>query len=211
MGKTMANREVADIILYDYATGKPFLNIDYANMTTNEHTATSVYAKGGKGAPNRIRFDGERTSTLKLTTQVIDFDLMAVLAGAEVNEGVNVFKREVLTAQEGGVVNLSQTPVESSITVFESNDDCGTALETSVSQKAVTITEGNAGGEYIVYYQASGITGAKEIQFRSDSFPKAYKLVGETLFKDEASEELLPFQIIAHKAQPQSAFSMRCV
>ena len=55
MGKTMANREVADIILYDYATGKPFLNIDYANMTTNEHTATSVYAKGGKGAPNRIR------------------------------------------------------------------------------------------------------------------------------------------------------------
>lgn len=34
----MANREVADLIFVDYATKKPFLNLDFANVTTTELT-----------------------------------------------------------------------------------------------------------------------------------------------------------------------------
>ncbi len=208
MGKTMANREVADLVLYDYTTGVPFLNIDYANVTTNEHTATSVYAKGGKGGANRVRFDGERTSTLKITTQVIDFDLMAMLAGAEVASGVNVFKRETLAADADGKITLSDTPVSGSIYVFAEADDCGAAIEFTAASGVLTLTGGEEDAQYIAYYQAESVTGSKKIEFKSNQFPKAYKLVGETRFKHAVSEAFVPFQIVAYKAQPQSGFSM---
>ena len=48
----MANREVCDLIFVDYATKKPFLNLDFANVTTTELTGESVFAYGGKGHPN---------------------------------------------------------------------------------------------------------------------------------------------------------------
>ena len=34
--KNFANREVMDLIIYDYETNKPFLSIDYANTTSHE-------------------------------------------------------------------------------------------------------------------------------------------------------------------------------
>lgn len=34
--KNMSNREVCDLIFVDYATKKPFLNLDFANVTTTE-------------------------------------------------------------------------------------------------------------------------------------------------------------------------------
>ena len=56
----MANREVCDLIFVDYATKKPFLNLDFANVTTTELTGESVFAYGGKGHPKRMSFSGER-------------------------------------------------------------------------------------------------------------------------------------------------------
>ena len=38
MGNTFANREVCDLIFEDYATKTPFLNMDYANVSTTEIT-----------------------------------------------------------------------------------------------------------------------------------------------------------------------------
>ncbi|MBD5476389.1 MAG: hypothetical protein HDR17_10510, partial [Lachnospiraceae bacterium] len=42
----MANREVCDLIFVDYATKKPFLNLDFANVSTTELTGESVFAYG---------------------------------------------------------------------------------------------------------------------------------------------------------------------
>ena len=52
MGNTFANREVCDLIFEDYATKTPFLNMDYANVSTTEITGESVFAYGGKGHQN---------------------------------------------------------------------------------------------------------------------------------------------------------------
>ena len=38
----MANREVCDLIFVDYSTKKPFLNLDFANVTTTELTGETV-------------------------------------------------------------------------------------------------------------------------------------------------------------------------
>ena len=49
INSNMASREVCDLIFVDYATKKPFLNLDYANVTTTELTGESLFAYGGKG------------------------------------------------------------------------------------------------------------------------------------------------------------------
>ena len=68
--KNMANREVCDLIFVDYSTKKPFLNLDFANVTTTELTGENTYAYGGKGHPKRVSFSGEKGGTL--TTIRID-------------------------------------------------------------------------------------------------------------------------------------------
>ena len=46
----MSNREVADFTLVDCKTKQPWLNVDFANVTTTEMAATRVLAKRGRGA-----------------------------------------------------------------------------------------------------------------------------------------------------------------
>ena len=40
--QNMANREVCDLIFVDYSTKKPFLNLDFANVTTKELTGENI-------------------------------------------------------------------------------------------------------------------------------------------------------------------------
>ena len=148
---TYGLREVADLLFIDLTTNKPFLYMDYALTSTNEHSADTTYATGGKGNPRRLAFDGNRQSTLTISTQIIDFRIIALLAGADVEKGVtnvfkrevltavddeNVFKREVLTAvnDEGDVkITLSETPVTGTVTVFPLSSDAVAGEEEEIT------------------------------------------------------------------------------
>ena len=207
-------REVADLTFFDLETNKPFLYIDYALTSTNEHSAETVYATGGKGNPRRLAFDGNRQSTLTISTQVIDFRLISLLAGAEVEKGVtNVFKREVLTAIDdaGSVkITLSKPPIANTVTVFSLSSDAiaGEEEEITVMDNDIIITNGTAGTQYVVYYQFESDSNAEKISFKAKNFPKYCRIVGDTLIKNDATGENEPFQIIAHKAKPQANFTL---
>ena len=211
---TYGLREVADLTFFDLTTNKPFLYIDYALTSTNEHSAETVYATGGKGNPRRLAFDGNRQSTLTISTQVIDFRLISLLAGAEVEKGVtNVFKREVLTAVDGTgsvKITLSETPVTGTVTVFPLSSDAvaGEEEDITVTGSDVTITAGTAGTQYVAYYQFESDSNAEKISFKAKNFPKYCRIVGDTLIKNEATGENEPFQMIAHKAKAQSNFTL---
>ena len=211
---TYALREVADLTFFDLTTNKPFLYIDYALTSTNEHSAETVYATGGKGNPRRLAFDGNRQSTLTISTQVIDFRLISLLAGAEVEKGVtNVFKREVLTAVDdtGSVkITLSETPVTGTVTVFPLSSDAvaGEEEDITVMDNDIIITNGTAGTQYVAYYQFESDSNAEKISFKAKNFPKYCRIVGDTLIKNEATGENEPFQMIAHKAKPQANFTL---
>jgi len=97
----MSNREVADFTLVDFKTKQPWLNVDFANVTTTEMAATRVLAKGGRGAAPRVPFDGERTCTMKVDTQITPMKLFAMLAGTEILTSGKVFTRERLTLAGG--------------------------------------------------------------------------------------------------------------
>ena len=78
-------KDASDLILVNKATGLVDLYIDYANATTSEWTSESVYATK-KGA-NAIRWDGSRSGTLTVDTELFDFNLLTMVMGAEVTEG----------------------------------------------------------------------------------------------------------------------------
>lgn len=206
VNSNMSNREVADFTLVDFKTKKPWLNVDFANVTTTEMAATRVLAKGGRGAAPRVPFDGERTCTMKVDTQITPMKLFAMLAGTDILTSGKVFTRERL-ALAAGKLTLSETPVNDSVTVFKADDDCGAAVSATVSEKTATIEGGTNGDEYIVYYMANKEQGVQIVKFKSDAFPKAYTAYGETLYKTEA-DELLPMKLVIHKAVPQAAFSL---
>ena len=211
---TYGLREVADLTFFDLTTNKPFLYMFYALTSTNEHSADTTYATGGKGNPRRLAFDGNRQSTLTISTQIIDFRIIALLAGAEVEKGTtNVFKREVLTAvdDEGDVkITLSKIPVNGTVTVFPLSSDAvvGEEEHITVEDSDVTITDGTVGTQYVAYYQFESDSNAEKISFKAKNFPKYCRIVGDTLIKNEATGENEPFQMIAHKAKPQANFTL---
>lgn len=208
MNNTFANREVCDLIFEDYATKKPFLNMDYANVSTTEITGETVFAYGGKGHPKRVAFSGERGGTLTIETQIQSFKLYQLLTGGDMSKTAKFMEREELTVTDDGTVTLSSAPAEgASVNVFAMDDDCGEAKAATVAGQTVTITDAAAGDKVIVYYAKELTDKVQKISIKGSSFPKAFTVYGDTVMKTE-NDELLPYKFIAYKAAPQSNMSI---
>jgi len=207
MGQTFANREVCDLIFEDYATKKPFLNMDYANVSTTEVTGETVFAYGGKGHPKRISFSGERGGTLTIETQVQSFKLYQLLTGGDISNTAKFMVREVLPVDTGKVTLTSTPATGATVNVFASDDDCGTALTVTVVDKEVTLTGTSDGDKVIVYYVKEFTDKVQRISIKGSSFPKAFTVYGDTVMKTE-DDELLPYKFVAYKASPQSNMSI---
>lgn len=205
----MANREVCDLIFVDYATKKPFLNLDFANVTTTELTGESVFAYGGKGHPKRVQFAGEKGGTLTIETQIQTVKLWQMITGGEVSKSAKFVTRiETVVDDAGTAITLSDTPVAGTVVVYPAEDDCGTELACTVADKEVTLTTALDGGaKVIVYYMKEVTTGAERINIKSTSFPKNFIVYGDTVMKTE-NDEVLPYKLTAYKAAPQSNLSL---
>ncbi len=206
--KLMANREVADLTFVDYKTKVPFLNLDFANVTTTELTGESVFAYGGKGHPKRVSFSGERGGTLTIETQMQSFRLYQLLTGGNVGKTAKFIKREVLTVGNNGTVTLTETPSNgSSVNIFSADDDCGEPKNITVTGQTVTITDASDGDKVIAYYIKNITDNVHKISVKGSSFPKAFTVYGDTIMKTE-NDEILPYKFIAYKVAPQSNMSL---
>ena len=207
----MANREVCDLIFLDYTTKKPFLNLDYANVTTNEITSESVFATGGKGAPRRVSFNGQKTGTLTIETQIQTTKLWSLITGASIEKTATFIKREVLVSAEAeltGKITLSEEAVAGSVAVYKADDDCGTELAGTLSAKEFTFTEEvGAGVSVIAYYLVNKSTGVERLSIKADTFPRNFVVYGDTIMKTE-DDEILPYKFVAYKCAPQSNLSL---
>lgn len=205
----MANREVCDLIFVDYATKKPFLNLDFANVTTTELTGESVFAYGGKGHPKRVQFSGERGGTITIETQIQTVKLWQLITGGEVTKSAKFVTRvETIVGTGGTAITLTDTPVIGSVVVYKADDDCGTELECSVDDTAVTLTSAlTEGDKVIVYYMKEVTDKVQRINIKSTSFPKNFIVYGDTIMKTE-DDEVLPYKLTAYKVAPQSNMSL---
>ena len=207
MNPNMANREVMNLYLLDYKTKVPYMKIDFANVSTTNFTANRVYAKGGWGAPNRVGFDGERTGTLQIDTQIMPAKLFALLSGKDIAKTAKVMKREELAAGVDGL-ELSEEPKTGTVQVFAASDDCGTPIDgVTATGKKVTATGITENQNYIVYYYLDKTTGVQSIKFDADTFPKAFEIRGEMPFKTEDEEDVM-CDLTYYKAQPQATFNL---
>ena len=200
----MANREVADLIFYDYKTKKPFLNLDYANVTTTELTGETVFAYGSRGHAKKIAFSGERGGTLTIETQIQTAALWTLITGGEVTKSAKFVAREELTIANSKVT-LGATPVEGTVVAYAAGDDCGTELEINATGTEVTFT--GTTGDVIVYYMKELTEGVTRISVKATSFPKNFTVYGDTIMKTE-DDEILPYKFIAYKCCPQSNMSL---
>lgn len=207
--KNITNREVCDLIFVDYTTKKPFLNLDFANVTTTELTGENTYAYGGKGHPKRVVFSGEKGGTLTIETQIQTVKLWQLITGGEVSKIAKFMVREELAVNAGGTdITLSETPVKDSVVIYKADDDCGTELANSVEAKKVTLTSALADGDKVIAYYIKELTDKVErINIKSTSFPKNFIVYGDTVMKTE-DDEVLPYHLVAYKVAPQSNMSL---
>lgn len=205
----MANREVCDLLFVDYATRKPFLNLDFANVSTTELTGESVFAHGGKGHPKRVQFSGERGGTITIETQIQTVKLWQLITGGEVSRSAKfVARMETSVDESGTVITLTDTPVADSVVVYKADDDCGTELECTVTDNVITLTSVlNSKDAVIVYYMKEVSEGVQRINIKSTSFPKNFIVYGDTVMKTE-DDEALPLKLTAYKCAPQSNMSL---
>ncbi len=194
----MTNREVCDLIFVDYATKKPFMNLDFANVSTTELTGESVFAYGGKGHPKRVRFAGERGGTLTIETQIQTVKLWQMVTGGELHNSAK-FVTRVEKIADAGVINLEDTPAKDSVVVYAAGDDCGTPLKCTVNDKVITLDSNSQSvSSVIVYYIKQVSSGAQTIRIKSTSFPKDFIVYGDTVMNTEAGD-VLPYKLVAYK------------
>lgn len=205
----MANREVCDLIFVDYATKKPFLNLDFANVSTTELTSESVFAYGGKGHPKKVQFAGERSGTITIETQIQTVKLWQLITGGEISNSAKFVTRiETVVGADGTAITLTDTPVAGSVVVYKADDDCGIELPCTVADSTVTLTTAlTVGDNVIVYYMKEVTSGVQRINIKSTSFPKNFIVYGDTIMKTE-DNEILPYRLIAYKCAPQSNLSL---
>ena len=205
----MANREVCDLIFVDYSTKKPFLNLDFANVSTTELTGESVFAYGGKGHPKRVQFSGERGGTITIETQIQTVKLWQLITGGEVSKSAKfVVRTELEVGADGTTITLAETPVTGTVVVYKADDDCGTELACSVADTAVNLTDALTEGDKVVVYYMKEVTDkVQRINIKSTSFPKNFIVYGDTVMKTE-DDEVLPYRLVAYKVAPQSNMSL---
>lgn len=208
-----ANREVANLILTEYKTKKPFLYVDWANVTSTSFESERVFATGGQSAPNRVQFDGQRTGTVTVEAQVYPAKVFQMLSGNDFQTAATIIQREKLTATADGL-KLTEVAADDTVQVFAADDDCGTEIEATAATtgedaaKATAVT-GDAitdGKTYIVYYYVSK-SNVQVIHFDSKHFAAAYRIEGSTPFKTE-SDDIIESRHIWYKAAPQGAFEL---
>ncbi len=217
MSERFANREVCDLIVYDYKSKKPILWCDYANTNSTELTGESVFAYGGQGHPKRVSFTGEKGGTFSFETQIQSFQLYAMISGGTIKKAssstggnIDIVKREVVKCSTAGSVTATATPVAGTLNVFAVADDCGTAIAGTLAGSTFTATTASqiaVNSEYVLYYQTAKTSHAQSISIKSTTFPKAVRIVADTYNKSE-DDEILPYQLVVYKAQPQTNITL---
>lgn len=204
----MSNKEVADLIFLEYTSQKPYMNLDFANVTTTNLDASREFVTGGQGASNRITFDYGRKGTLKIDTQIATMKLFSMLSGADLATSFKYAKRYELAATAGKLtIPSGDTIVAGTVNVFAELDDCGTALKVTVSNNEITLPSGTTTGNFIVYAIVNVASGAKSVKFNSKTFPKAFTVYGVTPWKTE-DDEIAEMHLTYYKAVPQSTFEL---
>lgn len=199
-------KEVADVIFFDIATGKPVLFFDTLKTSSIENAAESTDATGGRGNAKLITWNYSRTATLQMQDALLSMESMAVLAGTSVKTGdVTLSKREVIVGKNDGKGTISETPLNTKkVTVTDNETGKEVSGATVIGLEVSGLTKDK---KYSVYYDYKAPQGATTVSFESDKFPGTYRVVGDTIVRDNVTGKDRVAQFYIPKAQLQAGFT----
>lgn len=209
------SREILNLQVLDYTSALPLMYFDYANTASDESGGDRVYATGGSGGVRRIKFDGAKTRTLTVETQIFTFQHLAILAGSPITTGAkNIYKTEVLKVEADkkltlkrsplGVSYVSVLPYKNGIAIGE--PQTVQTVDVNVITLALESTVA-VGDEVEVYYQFEA-TNAHTISYKTSGFPGYVTLIGDTFYADETAGELVAVQKKYFKASLQPNYTV---
>lgn len=154
-----------------FHVGQPVLYIDTATTSSMEQASTSVYARGGRGNPQLIAWEGEKTLTFTVTDALISPVSLAMLSGAglikENDKTVHVHATTAATMTVSGTtgtIDLTDALVEFGPLTGENaiSVDAGTDAPIFIIK---TEDDGSLTGDIVV----SGNTEQTQISYSYDS------------------------------------------
>lgn len=209
-----AIKEVADVTFFDIETGKPVIFFDTLKVSTIENESETAEARGGRGNSVLTTWNYGRTATLTMQDALLSMDSLSLLAGNEVvTTGFTLSGREKVTVPVGGEITLPHVPATGkTISIYKTVG--GVLTEevvidgTTVTRTGAEITGLTAGDIVSVFYEYDAPVGAQMVKFTSDAFPSTYRVVGDTIVRDQATGKDKVAQFLIPKASLQSGFSL---
>lgn len=119
-----------------------------------------------------------------------------------------MYKRERIVAS-AATATLSETPKDNKVTVYEMRDGAMSTTEvTGATASAKNLSGLTSGKTYVVFYEYDAPAGAQSVRFSTDMFPGTYRVVGDTIVRDQLTGRDRIAQFYIPKAQLQSGFSL---
>ena len=193
-------KEVADVTIYDIATGSAVLFFDTLQVSTIEQTAEQAEARGGKGNPPLIIWDYGKEITVTLEDALFSPASMAIMFGDENGvEPVSTITRMRKVALTTAITTL---PVSG-----KKYYKAGTSGAGMVSATTADLTAGAVVYEEETISLGVGGNGSK-IEITAEKFPGTYKLVGETFARNRKTGKDDYFQFVIPQAKMGSENSI---
>ena len=211
-----------------FKKGQPVLYIDTAKTSTLEGAATTVYATGGKGNPNLIAWEGEKTLTFTVEDALLSPIGFSILSGAGVFKGsddaseVHAHQTYTTTVNTDGTINLNNAlgkdeKIDATAPIFavvaeEDGSITGDMLE-DLEVEADGRSLKGADAEYatkkvfVDYYIVKKAADVTELQIEAGTFAGNYYVEASTLFRRQDNGKDLPAEITIPNAKIQSNFT----
>lgn len=200
-----ALKDACNVLITSRSTNKPFLYADYLNSCSLSVSSEPVYARA-KGV-NKITFDGAKTGTFTMETEIFELKYLALILGGKVTEEAGKFaKRFVAVADDTGIIELPEAPIEGSITTFvlgrDNKEHVQEVEAPTVEGKELTYT-GLEEGQSIAVYYLTEVPRATKILVNDEANADSFKIEGITAIRNEFNEDEL-FQLRIFNAKPQT-------
>lgn len=203
-----ALKDACNVLITSRSTNKPFLYADYLNSCSLSVSSEPVFARA-KGI-NKITFDGAKTGTFTMETEIFEIKYLALILGGEVSKEAGKFaKRYVGTVNGEGVITLPEEPVEGSISTFVLGRDGKEhvkEVEVAPDIDGSTLTYRSGApeeGQSIAVYYLVDVPEATKIKVNDAVQSEAFKIEGITAIRNEFNEDEL-FQLRIFNAKPQT-------
>lgn len=201
-----ANREVCNVKIDWLKTGKPFLFLDTANVTTEGFSGDSVFALA-RGV-NDIAFEEPMSGTITIEAQVLPFKVYALMSDGVIRSDAEWSVHEKVTASAADTLTVSKTP-NGTVYVYpaghygeETSVIAGTASGTTVTASGVT-----ADAEYEVSYGVKKNSGVQRVSFGENYKLQDFVVTMDTVFKGEDGV-FTPYIWKFYKAMAQRNFEI---